>query len=84
MMPIIRPMPSQCSLLTEYKKEQEIFAKMETEFRARKRILSRTIRLLASLRNRGPRRQGAGSGSGPKRRPDRDMGIPNDPAPLQV
>lgn len=46
MMPIIRPLTIQCTPPTEYQKEQEIFAKMEVEFRLRKRTARHLFRLL--------------------------------------
>ena len=60
MMPIIRPLPSQCTPPTEYEKERRLFAEMEVAFRARKRSggIGRGLRRLLALARS---RSGAGA-----------------------
>lgn len=55
MMPIIQPLPTQCDPPTEYKKEREVFAKMQADLHWRNRLARRLIRLLRDVRGRAQR-----------------------------
>ena len=52
MMPIIQPLPTQCDQPTEYKKEREIFAKMQADLHWRNRLARRLSLLLHDVKNR--------------------------------